>query len=52
MGSFDPSKGAILKNYDMFYSEIENNNLQLSNNRLFLFHFQMQSFLARWIRLK
>ena len=31
-GSFDPSKGAILKNYSMFYSEIENNELQSSDN--------------------
>ena len=32
MGSFDPSKGAILKNYSMLYFEIENNVLQSSNN--------------------
>ena len=32
MGSFDSSKGAILKNYSMFYSEIECNVLQSSSN--------------------
>ena len=31
-GSFDPSKGAILKNDSMFYSDIENNVLQSSSN--------------------
>ena len=32
VGSFDPSKDPILKNYYMFYSKIENNVLQSSNN--------------------
>ena len=32
VGSFDPSKDNILKNYSMFYFEIENNVLESSNN--------------------
>ena len=32
VGSFDPSKGAILKNYSVFYSKIEDNVLHSSNN--------------------